>query len=396
MKRILFYTYEYPPLGGGIANAVWYLMRAFASYNKKTGDRSHSEEVYIDIITSSLDNTWSTEQLSPNITMYRVPIGNKRDSLHKQTPLNMIVYMLFSAVKTIQLLFMNSTPRQQDVPRRYDLAHVFGYPGAFVSFLFSWKLPYIVSLRGVDVPGYNPRFKLAYYLYRPLVRLTWNRAKTVIANSSLFADMARYTAPKLDIAVIPNGVDTTQFRPVAQNKKYPVFTITAGGTIMGPKKGLHYLVSGYAAFCKTYPDTRLMLIGSGMLENELKKQVAQLGIAKNVEFVGRKDKDWISRELPRCQVFCLPSLNEGMSNATLEALACGLPVVVTDVGGSTELVQGNGFIIPKRNSEAITEKLTTLYQDAKLRRTMSEKSRHRAEGFTWDRVARDYYLIYAG
>ena len=96
----------------------------------------------------------------------------------------------------------------------------------------------------------------------------------------------------------------------------------------------------------------------------------------------------------RADVFILPSLNEGMSNAMLEAIASGLPVITTDTGGVLELVKDNGFIVPKKNSEKISEALIKLIEDKDLCLEMGKKSREIAEKLGWDKVAGQYLEIY--
>jgi len=140
-----------------------------------------------------------------------------------------------------------------------------------------------------------------------------------------------------------------------------------------------------------------LLIGDGDLREKLEEQVKQLGIVEQVRFVGRKDRAWLKENLPKCQVFCLPSLNEGMSNATLEALACGLPIIITPVGGSQELLgQQNGFLLAKRNEQQLAGYLEQLYAEPALRIRMGRNSRQLAEQMSWARVAERYEEVYQG
>lgn len=256
-------------------------------------------------------------------------------------------------------------------------------------------MPYIVSLRGVDVPGYNQKFGLYYHLYKPLAKLTWKHAQAVIANSRWLADLAQKTLDR-EIRIIPNGVDTDKFKPVAEKDKFKQFTVTAGGTVMGPKKGLEYLMEGFAIFHKKHPESRLLLFGSGVLENKLRHMASDLGIKSCVEFASRVSHDELASQLPRCHVMCLPSLAEGMSNAVLEAEAGGLPLVVTQVGGTEELLDGNGFLIEKRNSQEITVALTKIYENDKQRTEMSKKSRQQAQKMSWQQTAKKYLDVYKG
>ena len=149
-------------------------------------------------------------------------------------------------------------------------------------------------------------------------------------------------------------------------------------------------------FAKYKKDVELLLIGSGNLKQELKNIATNLNINSKIKFVGRKDKKWIAQNLPKCHVFCLPSINEGMSNATLEAMACGLPIIITPVGGSEELLEDgrNGFLVPRMNVYQIVKRLDVLYADGHLLKEMGVKSRIRAEKMSWNNVSKKYLDYY--
>ena len=296
--RILLFVYEYPPLGGGVANAIYHLLDEFTKEKK----------LQIDLITASLENNWSVTRFCENIACYRVPVGEKStDSYQRQTAANMLVYTKNSLKQALDLVDKN----------KYDLVHIFGYPSALQAWILKqkFKLPYVVSLRGVDVPGYNPRFKLIDFSYRWFIKILWKNAQALIVNSQKLLDLAKETYSQGDFKIIPNGVNTSLFKP--NDKKFKNFTITAGGTIFGKKKGLEYLIAAFAKFAKDKEGVELLLIGDGDLAIELKNLVKRLKIEEKVKFVGREKQDWMASNLPQCEVFCLPSLNEGMSNATL-------------------------------------------------------------------------------
>ncbi|MDD3888181.1 MAG: glycosyltransferase [Patescibacteria group bacterium] len=219
-------------------------------------------------------------------------------------------------------------------------------------------------------------------------------AKKIIVNCQGLMDLAKKTNNKLNYELISNGVDTKFFTNIPEKEKYKKFTVTAGATILGKKKGLSYLIKAFAEFASDKQDVELLLIGDGDLKESLETMTKDLKLNEKVKFVGRKNKDWLKINLPKCHVFCLPSLNEGMSNATLEAMACGLPIIVTDVGGKSELLKENGFLVPKRNSKEITRRLETLYADESLRKEMAEESSKIVREMSWEKVAKKYLKEY--
>ena len=372
--RVLFVVYELPPLGGGVATAASQLLKEF----------SKQKNIIIDVVTSSLNNKWEKEQLSKNIVIHKIPIGKKTpERYQRQTPWEMMRFTVRSLQKIHWLL------KQE----KYQIAHYFGYPSALPGYIFRRKVPYIVSLRGVDVPGYNQKFGLYYHLYKPLAKLTWKHAQAVIANSRWLADLAQKTLDR-EIRIIPNGVDTDKFKPVAEKDKFKQFTVTAGGTVMGPKKGLEYLMEGFAIFHKKHPESRLLLFGSGVLENKLRHMASDLGIKSFVEFASRVSHDELASQLPRCHVMCLPSLAEGMSNAVLEAMACGLPLIVTEVGGTTDHVDGNGIIIESKNPKAIFSAMIKIFENNDHSKSMAALSRKLALSKRWKQAACKYITVY--
>jgi len=388
--RILFFSYEYPPLGGGIATAVSNIFRVISV-------KHHN--IHIDCITSSVSNTWSSKQLSQNITFHFVPIGNKEKQLKTQTPLNMLLYTVFATYKGLQLVW---TARSTQSP--FLLSHAFGYPGPFPSFVLSlFGLPYVVSLRGVDVPGYNKKFGFWYTFYTPLIQLIWRRATLVTANSYVLQRLAQkiYSKP---IAVIPNGVDTEKYKPIAENKKFPKFTVTGGGTLMNPKKRVDLLVKGFAAFVKenTLSESKveLLLIGDGPERTNIEELVDELAIRPFVRFVGEKPSSWLQENLPKCHVFCLMSQAESNSNAVLEAAACGLPLVLAEGIGNLEFMGGGGAHVVKGNTSELIIKNTSqcfeqLHNDKVFHSKFSKLSRNYAKNIDWHSVLVKYLNEYA-
>ena len=159
---------------------------------------------------------------------------------------------------------------------------------------------------------------------------------------------------------------------------------------MGSKKGLRYLVEGFAQFHQQHPQTQLRLFGTGDEEESLRQLVDKLQIKEAVKFVGQVSHDELAQQLPRCHVFCLPSLAEGMSNAMLEAAACGLPIIATNVGGAAELIDGNGVIIKQKSASDIAEAIVKIYSDNQLRVKMGAESRDKAKQFGWEEMGREW------
>ncbi len=374
--HILLFSYELPPLGGGVGTAISHLLDEWLE----------DEDLTITLITSSLDNSFTREKPHPQLTIQRVPLlRSKHDSLGSQRILDQAAYAIFSTLLGVWYKF-SSKP---------DLAVSFGYPGPLATYILSWLgLPFIHALRGVDVPGYNPRFNWGFPIHRFLSRILWNRATALTTNSSWLKKRAQATGSDTEIHVIPNGVDTSLFQSVSDDKKFEKFTVTAGGTLFNQKKQLDQLIRGYHRFIEENQlqpaKNQLLLIGTGPQENELRSLVTKLQLDSYVAFTGKKDRSWIAKNLPRCHVFCLPSLAEGMSNASLEALAAGLPLIMTDVGGAKDIIDKNGILLKSADVDKIASSIGELHNDPQRRSEMAKRSRAIAMTMTWATVAEQY------
>ena len=377
--RILFFNYEYPPLGGGAANATAYLLREY----KK------NPELKVDLITSSIDDNFHKEKLGENIVIYKIPIGKNKNNLHFQSQKDLIVYTWKAYWLAKKMVKKNN----------YTLSHsFFGIPCGFVSYLLKkqFKLPYIISLRGSDVPGYSDRFPLIYKLLTPLIKLIWENAQIVVSNSIKLKELALHSNPKQKIEIIYNGIDTNKFYPTEKNNSKKEFIVTPGASRITDRKGLQYLIKAIAELVSQYPQIKLKIMGEGNARKYLEEQVAQLNIATQVKFLGRIPRDKTAKYYQEASVFVLPSLNEGMSNAMLEALASGLPIIATDTGGTQELVEDkkNGYIIKMKNSQDIVQKIERLINSSKLREKMGQISRQKALNMSWSKIARQYIALY--
>ena len=370
MKRILMLNYEFPPLGGGAATATFNLLKEHAK----------RDDVEVDLITSSADN-YKEEQFAENIKIYYLDIG-KKGKLHDQSNRDLMVYS-WKAWK-----FAGKLKKS----KKYDITHAFfGIPCGFIAMLL--KIPYIVSLRGSDVPFYSKKYRwLDLLFFRWLDRIIWNRAKAVVANSEGLRELALKTSPNQKIGVIYNGVDTEKFEPAQIKPEH--FTVISTSRLI-ERKGIRYLIEGFARHCEKYLQSRLKIVGGGPQKEELEDLTRRLGVLEKVVFMGETDRENMPKIYQTADVFVLPSLNEGMSNCLLEAMASGLAVIATDVGGTKELIdESNGIIIGKQNSGEVANALEKLYKDRQLLNSMKSAGRRKAEKMSWTKVAEAYLKVY--
>lgn len=358
-------NYEFPPLGGGAANATYYILKEFSKF----------EDLEIDLVTSSVDKS-RIEKFSKNIKIHYLDIGKKKKNLHYQSGKELLTYSWRA--------YWYSWKLKRE--KNFDLIHAFfGIPCGFLAMML-FK-PYIVSLRGSDVPFYNERFKTVdKFFFRFLSWIIWRFSKKVIANSKGLKELATRTS-NCNIGVIYNGIDILEFKPKKSYSTSKTLKIISVGRLI-ERKGFKYLLEAL----KGLDNVSLSIVGGGPLREELSRMAEDLGV--DVKFYGEVSHDKMNSLYNKHDIFILPSLNEGMSNTVLEAMASGLPLVLSDVGGSRELVDGNGFIVRKGYSNLIREKIERYLKDRSLVKKHSVRSRELAERMSWEKVASEYAKEY--
>lgn len=374
--KILLINYDYPPMGGGSGKALAFLLREFASRHP---------DLEIDAVVAGM-GAGKVLDLAPGIRLHQIDIG-KTDSIHHQSTLELLRFTTRATRKARELMDA----------RAFDLMHCFfAVPTGWIGWRARKRLPYIISLRGSDVPGFNPRFQTAYIALKPVVRRVCGAAAAVVANSAGLRDLAAQTLPGMEIQVIPNGIDLPDPAPARSARPGPLKVLFVGRLI--PRKGIDHLLRGFAAYAlRTRPGSpaapaspRLAIAGSGPQREELQALAQRLEIAGQVDFLGAVPPEDMGALYRAADAFVLPSLEEGMSNALLEAVAYGLPVIVTDTGGTAELVGGNGHVVPRGDGAAIGRALMDLEDDPARRSAMAAGSRESAARFSWQAAAARY------
>lgn len=268
-------------------------------------------------------------------------------------------------------------------------------------------LPFVCTLRGKLVSQAREASKR-----RCIVQML-KGADALISVSASLAELAReISGAKLDIHVIPNGIDTDLFYRTSEGRDDPAATAGARRTLgwsdasrivvsvghLQELKGFHRLVATLPGVRKRLGDVRLVLVGGSAgepaFERGLKRQIADLGLAEHVTLTGRVEPGRIAQMLNAADLFVLASRSEGWCNAIAESLACGCPVVATNVGGNRELVNDASLgrlIPPEAGAEletAICDGLTAAWD----RRRIAEIGGQR----TWQQVAAECVDVLQG
>ncbi len=377
--RILFLNYEYPPLGGGAANATKYLLQEYAK----------RKNISVDLVTTAADNRERVEDIGGDVRIHYISVNKNQSALTHQSARDLLMYSWKGYRRARDLMRSGS----------YDVIHAFfGVPCGTMARYLSKKfhVPYIVSLRGADVPGFSDRYTKIYPLLSPQIKAVWKDAAAVIANSRQLRDLAHETDSEQEIDIIYNGVDT-KFFSARDDSFADIFVVLTAARLMR-RKGIKFAIDAFAKLRDRHPEIHSKMIiagGDGDAADELRDQVRQKNLSQDVLFVGHLSHDELVVAYHDADVFVLPSFNEGMSNNMLEALACGLPVVITRTGGSEILTDGKeGFLVDRESSDDIYNALVTLAKDRNRAHEMRLASRTLAEKMSWKSVADQYEELY--
>ena len=252
------------------------------------------------------------------------------------------------------------------------------------------KLPVVVSARGSDINDVGTN-GLRFWQIRWALR---NAENLTAVSRPLCEKLIDMGADSKHVHYIPNGVDREKFHlqdKQTSRKKLgipPAKKIVLFVGKLRMVKGLHHLVEGLGILKQQGKlDFETILIGSGYLENDLKKAISKRNLHGKVVFKGNLPHNSVSEWMAASDLFCLPSLNEGMPNVVLEALSCGLPVVATTVGGIPDLLNDyNGIMVPAANALSLARALKQGFERKWDPQRISNSISH----FSWERSAKKY------
>ena len=291
------------------------------------------------------------------------------------------LFMALGARRTVRRL-------RQDGRASVIDAH-FGYPDGYAATLVAgWEgLPCTITLRGTEL-----RHSREPALRRRLVAGLRSATRVFAVSGSLKRLAVELGLPEAAILVVGNGVDSARFSPMPRAEARRLLGIpddarvlvTVGGLV--ERKGFHRVIACLPELLKEYPRLHYLAVGSagpeGDFSAQLRAQVARLGLGEHVHFLGALPPDEVRRAVSAADVSVLATRNEGWANVLLEAMACGVPVVATDVGGNAEVVCRDelGAIVPFDDHAALLAAL----RDALRRDWDREAIRRYAEENDWN------------
>jgi glycosyltransferase involved in cell wall biosynthesis len=367
--RILIINYEYPPVGAGASNATFHIATSLV----RMGHNVH-------VITSAFGplSGFSTEH---GINIFR--LKTLRRKKEQSSLLEMLQFL-------ITVLFHLPSIVERVKPSACLIFFAFPCGPAGLPLKLIWKIPYILLLRGGDVPGSDPSVESIHRLLSPLRRIVYKNSDAVIANSKGLQELALQYDPDISIHVVTNGVDTAFFTPRLNLKKdTEPFTFIYTGRICS-QKNLGVLLKSFSLLRARYGNVRLYMVGNGPDLKRLQSLNESISNKDIVIWVNWCDKGKLREYYHVSDCFIIPSKGEGMSNSVLEAMSCGLPVIASDCAGNTQLITNgdNGYLFNPEDPIALCDLMYLLSKSPQHAKELGLNGREKClASFSWDSTA---------
>jgi glycosyltransferase involved in cell wall biosynthesis len=374
--NILLVNYEYPPFGGGAANATFFLARALAAKGQEV------------VVLTSGTKGMRGYSFANGIHVHRV--WTCRRALSHSNVLEMASFLLSGTLSATKIA------RSHNVDK---MIVFFSLPCGPLGYFLKKRLniPYVVSLRGGDVPGFEAEVDTLHKALTFVRRAVLRRATRVVATSSGLAELSRRADP-IPVGVIRNGVDVEFFRP-----KGPPEEPGAGRVAFifvgrfHPQKNLFFLLDRIAELQSTNDRAFVFhFVGDGPQMLELQKYGGKLGVQDQIVWHGWVDKERLRSlyQSSHCLVNTSPA--ESFPNSILEGMACGLPVIAGNVPGLNEMIKPGetGYLCNFGCPSEFTLALQEVLNDPEKTRQTGRAARGWVQDLSWDRVADEFLGLF--
>ena len=364
--HILLFSTAYLPYIGGAELALKEVTKRMSGFE-------------FDLITSRLSDSLPAYEKIGNVNVFRV--GGAGDLF-----LPKLFFPLFAFLKAQQL---NNKTKYDII---FGLQASQGSGAAWLFKIFHKKASFILNIQeGKDLKGQG----LIINFFRNLIL---KKADIITVISNYLAGYASNINKKAKIYVIPNGADTKRFLnrnlPAMSHEKQ-IITISR----LVPKNGVEDLIDAFKILDSKgqAANVRLLIVGWGPLEQSLKSKVKKLNLEDKVEMLGEVLPDDLPNYLAKADIFVRPSLSEGLGIAFLEAMAAGIPIIGTAVGGIPDfLIDGETGLFCKVNDpEDLADKINMILNNEMLKQRLIENAKKLVEErYSWDKIAKEYEKIF--
>jgi glycosyltransferase involved in cell wall biosynthesis len=247
------------------------------------------------------------------------------------------------------------------------------------------------------VDPYSLAEKVQSMYFSPFTESRLLRLSNVVTavSPSVANELTEYGFDSRKVTIMWNGVDEKVFCPLGNNEKLEKYILYTG--VLRARKGLFDLMKCAILVNKIIPNVKFVICGTGPLLQKLKEQVRSVGLEKKVLFLGRVERKRLINIYQNATIYVVSSIYEGLPTVLLEAMACGLPVVATNIGGNRDLISSNvnGLLVPPRSPEKMAQMIALLWNDEHLRKRLGDNARETiVKKYTWELIANNFINVY--
>lgn len=369
--RILVITYEYPPIGGGGGHSAKYLCQSMAR-------RGHE----VRVVSAHMRGLPKQEELE-GVRIIRLPSARRK--AYQADLLAMSGYILAACFYFV-IHLRHWKP---------DVVHVhFAVPSGPAAWFYHHlsQIPYVLTVHLGDVPGGVPeKTDRWFHWVFPFTKPIWRQARRVVAVSNYTRQLALARYP-MDIEVIHNGIESSQISPGLPPAHNPLRLVFIG-RFMAQKNPLQ-VVESLARL--RHIGWECTMIGDGPLRQQVEELVRRYKLVGRICFEGWLDHQDVINKLSQSEILLMPSLSEGLPIVGIDALANGLAIIASRVGGLPELVEegNNGYLIESGDIEGFAQAIQVLLTDRQKLHSFRQASWKKASLFDLDRITEAYERVF--
>ncbi len=365
--------------------------------------KAKPEKLHIGIITGDY---WSRSGVGTSVREWVCRLADNKYSVSVAAPdvkkEDNSEYINYIKIKNIpfipQVFFILTNLILIHLKHRFDVVHTHDSIAFFASYIFS-KFSGVPNIFTFHASIFSKGREVDYnWLDRAIYKIT-NRfaaryADRIICVSRDMMNCARVAGAEEDkLQLIYNPIDLTSFKYEEMKEKKNVCLYVGA---LRPSKGVEYLIKAVPKVLKIFPEVKFVLIGDGPSRRKIEKLISIHEINQSVEVKGYISRKNLEQYYKGADIFVMPSVNEPQGIVALEAMACGLPVVASNVGGIPEMVKDchNGLLVEPGFADLLAEKIIMLLKNESLRQSCSNGALETARLFSWDRNVGRIYEIY--
>lgn len=281
---------------------------------------------------------------------------------------------------------------------KYDIIHVHrAFPDGYATMLGikNHRIPMVVTLHGMNMTSTIYRSSSC----KKSIAKVFDKASVVVTNSNKQRSIAvKELGYQRKIVVIPNGVNEQEIGKQSIGESASnVGRVVLSVSHLLPQKGIGENLIALSKLLPKYPDLLYVIIGEGSAGEHFKRFAKQLGVERDVLFLGRRSHKEVLQYMANCEIFSMPSWNEAFGVVYLEAMACGKPVIGGKGEGIEDVIEHkkDGLLVAPRNVDSLVSALDYLLEDQERAQKIGDAARKKAlSSYTWNMNAERYIEVY--